>query len=60
MARYRTVMPIGSLWQASSELLRFGVDAEVLAPPELRRGMGEITGRLRERYRADEQRGDVA
>jgi predicted DNA-binding transcriptional regulator YafY len=52
---YRTVvMPIGSLWQASSKLLRFGVDAEVLAPPELRARIGEIIGSLRERYRAGE------
>ncbi len=49
------VMPIGSVWQASSELLRFGVDAEVLAPPELRTRMGEIVRSLQQRYQADEQ-----
>ena len=48
---FRTVvMPVGSLWQASSELLRFGVDAEVLGPPELREKMREITDSLRDRY----------
>jgi predicted DNA-binding transcriptional regulator YafY len=44
------VMPVGSVWQASSELLRFGVDAEVLAPPELREKMREIAETLRDRY----------
>jgi predicted DNA-binding transcriptional regulator YafY len=53
---YRTVViPVGSLWQASSELLRFGVDAEVLGPPELRTRMGEIIGSLHQRYRPDEE-----
>jgi predicted DNA-binding transcriptional regulator YafY len=48
---YRTVvMPVGSLWQASSQLLRFGVDAEVLGPPELRDKMSEVIKILQERY----------
>jgi predicted DNA-binding transcriptional regulator YafY len=48
---YRTVvMPVGSLWQASSQLLRFGVDAEVLGPPELRNKMSEVVKILRDRY----------
>ena len=48
---YRTVvMPVGSLWQASSQLLRFGVDAEVLGPPELRDKMSEVVKILRDRY----------
>lgn len=53
---YRTVViPIGSLWQASSELLRFGAEAEVVAPPELRTRMGEIIAHLHEGYRAEGQ-----
>lgn len=49
---YRTVViPVGSLWQASSELLRFDADAEVLGPPELRTRMGKVIGNLREPYR---------
>jgi predicted DNA-binding transcriptional regulator YafY len=48
---YRTVvMPVGSLWQASSQLLRFGVDAEVLGPPELRDKMSEVVKILHDRY----------
>ncbi len=48
---YRTVvMPVGSLWQASSQLLRFGVDAEVLGPPELRAKMSEVIKTLHDRY----------
>ena len=48
---YRTVViPVGSLWQASSQLLRFGVDAEVLGPPELRNKMSEVVKILRDRY----------
>jgi predicted DNA-binding transcriptional regulator YafY len=48
---YRTVvMPVGSLWQASSQLLRFGVDAEVLGPPELREKMREVVKILNDRY----------
>jgi len=48
---YRTVvMPVGSLWEASSQLLRFGVDAEVLGPPELRDKMSEVVKILRDRY----------
>jgi predicted DNA-binding transcriptional regulator YafY len=43
-------MPVGSLWQASSQLLRFGVDAEVLGPPELRDKMSEVVKILRDRY----------
>ncbi len=50
---YRVVvLPVGSLWQASSELLRFGKDVEVLAPSELRDRMGEIIESLHGRYRA--------
>jgi len=44
------VMPVGSLWQASSQLLRFGVDAEVLGPPELREKMHDAIRILHARY----------
>ena len=48
---YRTVvMPVGSLWQATSQLLRFGIDAEVLGPPELREKMRDAIGTLHDRY----------
>lgn len=43
-------MPIGSVRQAASELLRFGAEAEALAPPELRRKMAEIAVGLRRLY----------
>lgn len=49
---YRIVtLPIGaSDWHASSDILRFGIDAEVLEPPELRLKMQEIVGELRGKY----------
>jgi predicted DNA-binding transcriptional regulator YafY len=48
---YRTVvMPVGSLWEASSQLLRFGIDAEVLGPPELREKMRDAIRTLHDRY----------
>ena len=45
-------LPVGSVWQASSELLRFGVDAEVLEPPELRAHMADVAASLHRRYRS--------
>jgi predicted DNA-binding transcriptional regulator YafY len=39
-------MPVGSMWHATCELLRFGTDAEVLEPPELRTKMAETVTRL--------------
>jgi hypothetical protein len=48
---YRVVVvPAGSLWPTSSDMLRFGVDAEVPEPPELRNLMNEIVGMLRQTY----------
>ncbi|HXP97979.1 MAG TPA: WYL domain-containing protein [Telmatospirillum sp.] len=48
---WRTVTcPIGALPQAASEFLRFGAEAEVLEPPELRAKMAEITTGLRRLY----------
>ncbi len=43
---------VGSLWQASSELLRFGIDLEVLDPPELRAHMADIAANLHRRYQS--------
>lgn len=48
---YRIVsLPVGSLWQASSELLRFGAEAEVLEPLELRARMREVSEALGKVY----------
>jgi predicted DNA-binding transcriptional regulator YafY len=48
---YRVVtLPVGSLWPTSSDILRFGVDAEVLEPAELRDRMTEIISALRQTY----------
>jgi len=48
---WRTVtLPVGSLRQACAELLRFGAEAEVLAPPELRAQMCETVAALNRRY----------
>jgi predicted DNA-binding transcriptional regulator YafY len=40
--RRTAVMPVGSIRQACVDLLKFGVDAEVLEPPELRAKMAEV------------------
>lgn len=48
---WRTVtLPVGSVRQACAELLRFGNEAEVLAPPELRAQMAQVTAALHRRY----------
>jgi len=46
-------IPIESVEHAASDFLKLGVEAEVLAPAELRDRMAEIAGRLREIYAAD-------
>jgi len=53
-AGWRTAtLPVGStLWHAAAELLRFGPEAEVLAPQELREKMTELAQAMAERYRA--------
>lgn len=43
-------LPIGSVRQAAVELLRFGAEAEVLDPPELRARMAEIASGLHRLY----------
>lgn len=45
------VLPIGkTAWHAATELLRFGGEAEVLAPVELREKMAEITRAMAAHY----------
>jgi predicted DNA-binding transcriptional regulator YafY len=48
---YRIVtIPVGSIWQASSDLLRFGPEVEVIEPAELRAKMSEIGRQLMQTY----------
>ena len=48
---WRTVtLPVGSVRQACAELLRFGTEAEVLGPPELRAHVAEVATALHRRY----------
>jgi len=47
----RAVIPVGSVRQACVELLRFGVEIEVLDPPELRAAMAELASGLSEIYK---------
>ncbi|MFL9903707.1 HTH domain-containing protein [Paraburkholderia fungorum] len=48
---WRTVtLPVGSVRQACAELLRFGTEADVLAPPELRARFAEVATALHRRY----------
>jgi len=44
------ILPVGSIAQACVDLLRFGRDAEVLEPPELRAAMSEIVGGMSRLY----------
>ena len=45
------VMPVGkTVWHAATELLRFGAEAEVLEPVELRDKIAEIARAMAERY----------
>ena len=41
---------VGSLWEASSELMRFGTEAEVLEPPELRARIRETVEKMGRLY----------
>lgn len=43
-------VPVGSVWHACSDILRFGDDAEVLGPPELRARMRDTVSALYARY----------
>lgn len=50
------VLPVGKTsWHAASELLRFGSEAEVLEPPELREKMAEIARAMAARYPVDQR-----
>jgi predicted DNA-binding transcriptional regulator YafY len=49
--RRTAVMPVGSIRQACVDLLKFGVDAEVLEPPELRAKMTEVAAGMSMIYR---------
>lgn len=51
---YAVSFSVGSMTQAATELLRFGTDAEVIGPPELRAEMASIAGSLARVY-ADEK-----
>ena len=46
----RVTLPVGSIREACVNLLRFGADAEVLEPPELRAKMAEISASLGKIY----------
>jgi predicted DNA-binding transcriptional regulator YafY len=48
---HTATMPVGSIRQACVEILRFGADAEVLEPPELRAKMASIVAGMSEIYR---------
>ncbi len=43
---YAVTISVGSYAHAAMEILRFGVEAEVIGPPELRAKIGDITRRL--------------
>jgi predicted DNA-binding transcriptional regulator YafY len=47
---HTAVMPVGSIRQACVELLRFGADAEVLEPPELRARMAAVVATMNGLY----------
>jgi len=48
----KAILPAGSIRQASLELLRFGAEAEVLDPPELRARMADIAREMGRIYQA--------
>jgi predicted DNA-binding transcriptional regulator YafY len=47
---HTAVLPVGSIRQASVELLRFGLEAEVLEPPELRAKMAAVAAGMNAIY----------
>jgi predicted DNA-binding transcriptional regulator YafY len=47
---HTAIMPVGSVRQACVELLRFGAEAEVLEPPELRDKMAAVAARMNTIY----------
>jgi predicted DNA-binding transcriptional regulator YafY len=48
--RRTVVLPVGSVLHACSDILRFGTEAEVLGPPELRDKMRDLCGRMAQLY----------
>jgi predicted DNA-binding transcriptional regulator YafY len=46
----RVTLSVGSIAHAAMEILRFGAEAEVIGPPELRAKMAEIVGTLAKVY----------
>ena len=44
------VLPVGSVLHACSDILRFGTEAEVIGPPELRDKMRQLCSRMAEFY----------
>ncbi|MCA6116407.1 YafY family transcriptional regulator [Bradyrhizobium sp. WSM 1738] len=54
------VLPVGkTAWHAATELLRFGAEAEVLEPVELREKMAEIAQAMAARYQSGASPGSV-
>lgn len=50
----QVALSVGSMDHAAMEILRFGADAEVVGPPELRTRMAEIVGALAKVYVGDD------
>lgn len=50
----RVTVSVGSMAHAAIEILRFGTDAELIGPPELRAKMTEIVGALAKVYAGDD------
>lgn len=50
----RVILSVGSIAHAAMEILRFGADAEVIGPPELRAKMAEIVGTLAQVYAGED------
>lgn len=48
------VIPVGSVRQATADILRFGSEIEVLAPPELRRNIVETIAAMASIYRSED------
>jgi predicted DNA-binding transcriptional regulator YafY len=48
---HTVILPVGSVRQACAELLRFGADAQVMGPPELRAKMAEVASAMNAFYR---------
>jgi predicted DNA-binding transcriptional regulator YafY len=54
--RRRVTLPVISVGEAAMDFLRFGVDLEVLEPPELRARLAAMAGQLASLYRVGEER----